>query len=116
MSNYRTSFTVHSGTRFSRTVRVEVNGDLDTSSAPGFRLLMADFVRDAEVVVDLAGCGFVDAAGIGSLVGAVRRVRAAGGSARVVGAIASVRFALRTANAESVLELNDARTAAAVAG
>ena len=59
-------------------IRLAVHGHLDVASAPGFRSVVA--AADAPVVlVDLTGCTFLDAIGLGALVGAVRRQHLQGG-------------------------------------
>ena len=59
--------------------RLVVHGHLDTTSAPGFRSAAAAVVDAPVVLVDLTGCTFVDASGLGALVGAVRRQHVQGG-------------------------------------
>jgi anti-sigma B factor antagonist len=49
---------------------VEVRGDLDTMSAPGFEQWVRDrFTGRSDVVVDLDGVGFLASAGIAALMG-----------------------------------------------
>ena len=49
---------------------VEVHGDLDTMTAPGFEKWVADrLVEGSDVVLDLDGVGFLASAGIGALLG-----------------------------------------------
>ena len=110
----RTSFTIHSGTRFAPLATIEVHGELDSASAAGFRAVMRDFVGDPDVTIDLAGCRFIDLAGIEALAGAIRGVCDGGGDARVVGASPKVRFALRAARAEELLAPAPCRVDAAV--
>jgi anti-sigma B factor antagonist len=65
-----------------------VGGDLDLASAPLVRqaVLQALSGPDTEprVVLDLSLVDFIDSTGLGVVLGAVRRVRAAGGLVRVV--------------------------------
>lgn len=49
---------------------VEVHGDLDTMTAPGFQAWVCDrFAGRSDVVLDLDGVAFLASAGIGALVG-----------------------------------------------
>jgi anti-sigma B factor antagonist len=77
---------------------VVVAGEIDLSSVPKLREAMAHVIAPPrrEVVVDLAGVEFIDASGVGALVGA------AGEAAR-----AGVKFRLRTPSpsVERVLDL-----------
>jgi anti-sigma B factor antagonist len=68
-----------------------VGGDLDLASAPPVRqaVLQALSGSDApdtepRIVLDLSLVDFIDSTGLGVVLGAVRRVRAAGGLVRVV--------------------------------
>ena len=69
---------------YSSAVRFE--GELDLASAPQFRQLVSDLMGSGLriVVVDLSDTPFVDSAGLGALVWADRRLRAAGGQLAVV--------------------------------
>lgn len=60
---------------------VEVVGDLDCSTAPDLREALFGVAADAPgcVILDLGGNAFVDSTGLGVLVGAVKRVKEAGG-------------------------------------
>jgi anti-anti-sigma factor len=66
-----------------------VDGDLDMATAPLLRDALADAAgrRSGAVVVDLAGCPFLDSSGLAALVEANNRARTDGG-----------RFALRSPN------------------
>ncbi len=79
-----------------RATRLVVRGELDAASAPRLRThirsaLAAGITR---VVVDLAAVSFIDAAGLGVLVGARRRLADAGGELEVVHASRPVRRVL----------------------
>jgi anti-anti-sigma factor len=117
MPTTKTTFSVHRATGGRALgvwppTRVEVNGDLDLGSVVDFRLTLGDLVGDPSVTIDLSGCGFVDSAGIGALVGVARRLRDTGSEVAVVGARPSVLAALRVARVGTVLDLPTSRDTA----
>lgn len=50
-------------------------GTIDSSSAWVFREAIAELPAPCRVVLDLSGVSFIDSAGLGAIVGAVRRIR-----------------------------------------
>jgi anti-sigma B factor antagonist len=70
---------------------VRLSGDLDLSTVPRLRAALIDLDHRGHhhLELDLRLVDFLDSAGLGVLLGAVRRARLAGGDARVV-AIAPV--------------------------
>jgi anti-anti-sigma factor len=68
------------------------SGSLDWTAAVSLRHAIGDLLRPGvDVVIDLSRVEFIDAVGISAIVGSVRRVRAAGGQARICGASPPVR-------------------------
>lgn len=65
---------------------VAATGELDAYSAPVLRARLRDIIDGGQpfVVVDLSNVRFVDAAGLGVLVAALKRARVAGGDVRLV--------------------------------
>ena len=64
---------------------VVLHGDLDIATAPELRDCLAKVIGDgARIVVDLEAVGFLDSAGLGILVGALKRARTAGGELELV--------------------------------
>ena len=68
-----------------RTV-VHVTGEIDVYTAPTLREELASLTEEGttNIVVDLTGVPFMDSTGLGVLVGALKRVRTAGGRLRLV--------------------------------
>ena len=59
---------------------VVLRGDLDLSTAPELRECLVKLIGDgARIVVDLEAVGFLDSAGLGILVGGLKRARTHGG-------------------------------------
>jgi anti-sigma B factor antagonist len=65
---------------------VTVGGEVDLYSSPALKtsLIEADGVGWRLVIVDLSGVSFIDSAGLGVLVGALRRAREDGGELALV--------------------------------
>jgi anti-sigma B factor antagonist len=58
-------------------------GELDASSVSQFRQALAETAVSPNLVIDLSGVTFVDSAGLGALVGGIRRSRERGGEVAV---------------------------------
>ena len=69
-------------------------GEVDSATVPAFRRAVADVPPGASVIVDLSRVPFMDSAGLGALVGAVRRSRESGGDFALVAPQRSVRRVL----------------------
>ena len=65
---------------------IDVQGEIDMYTAPRLRELLIDLVSQGsyQLVVSLDEVGFLDSAGLGVLVGGLRRVRARDGSLDLV--------------------------------
>lgn len=64
---------------------VSLTGDLDTASAPQLKTMLEDLLGRGEtrLVVDLFGVAYIDSAGLGELVRAMKRARECAGDLRV---------------------------------
>ena len=60
-----------------------VGGELDASAAQAIRDSLRAIVGERRVLIDLCGASFIDSAGLGALIGGVRRVRESGGEVAV---------------------------------
>ena len=65
---------------------VDVEGEIDISTAPRLRDLLIDLVSQGsyQLIVNLDKVGFLDSTGLGVLVGGLKRVRAHDGSLDLV--------------------------------
>jgi anti-sigma B factor antagonist len=82
-------------------------GALDAFTAAEFRATVAGLPgRPARVVIDLTTVSFLDSAGLGALVGAIRRVRDTGGRVAVAAQRAPARV-LRTAGLDRIVTITD---------
>jgi anti-sigma B factor antagonist len=55
-------------------------GELDAFTVHQFRQALAEMASSRHLVIDLSGVPFVDSAGLGALIGGIRRVREMGGT------------------------------------
>ena len=64
---------------------VVLRGDLDLATAPELRECLVKVIDEGErVVIDLEAVGFLDSAGLGILVGGLKRARTRGGELELV--------------------------------
>src|ERR1700722_14412751 len=54
-------------------------GELDAFTVSQFRQALADLASSSILVIDMSGVPFVDSAGLGALIGGIRRTREHGG-------------------------------------
>lgn len=92
---------------------VTLVGDLDLVSAPRLRRATEEALPDdrqaagvRDVVVDLTDVGFVDSAGLGALLTALRRTTVRGGRFAVVGASEQARRLLTLTGVHRVISLH----------
>lgn len=93
-------------------------GELDAFTVGQFREALTDLGGGRQLLIDLSGVPFLDSAGLGALIGGVRRAREAGGDVAVYGARSAVSRLLHTTGFDrvaAVLETED-EAAAALAG
>jgi anti-sigma B factor antagonist len=73
---------------------VTVAGEVDVATAPRLRSACLEALEGGatELIVDMSRVGFLDAAGLGALVGVLKRARAAGGSVTLAALHPRVRW------------------------
>ncbi|GIG00002.1 hypothetical protein Cci01nite_50950 [Catellatospora citrea] len=88
-------------------VEVQVKGDLDAQTAPEVNRLLEEALalRPQQIVVDLADCDTIDAAGILLLMDAHRRAVRDGGSVALRSPSERARRALRLAKVDRIMQL-----------
>lgn len=86
-------------------VIVEVRGDLDSSNVDAFRQALAGLDGRGGCVLDLSDVLFIDSAGIGAVIGAIRRSRELGLSVAVVAVRPHVAHLLRTVGIDRIAPL-----------
>ena len=58
-------------------------GELDAFTVSQFRQALAELASSRRLVIDMSGIPFVDSAGLGALIGGIRRTRELGGDVAV---------------------------------
>ena len=88
---------------------VEVRGDLDMATATQLRdgLQRVVDAGDRQVVVDLAGVGFMDSSALGALVVQFKALREAGGRLSLAGVQPTVHSVLRITSVDQVIDIYD---------
>jgi anti-sigma B factor antagonist len=59
-------------------------GEIDASTVCQFRQSLAELASSHRLIVDMSDVSFIDSAGLGALIGGIRRVRERGGDVAVV--------------------------------
>jgi anti-sigma B factor antagonist len=85
-----------------------VTGRLDFAAAPNARDQFANAVAGGQnkLVVDLSKVEFVDSAGLGTLIGGMRRARQAGGDLRIANPTDQVTMLLSLTSLDQVLKIH----------
>lgn len=93
---------------------LEVRGEVDVYTAPKLRERLVEVIdQGAErVVVDLRGVDFLDSTGLGVLIGALKRLRLAGGDLALVCHSAKLLKIFRITALDRVFALHDTVEAA----
>ncbi|MDZ7679423.1 MAG: STAS domain-containing protein [Acidimicrobiales bacterium] len=91
-----------------------VSGDLDVATAPQVRSEVVRLLGDgiSDLVIDLTRVDFIDSFGLGVLVGALKRVRGAGGHLGLVITEPRVRKVFEVTGLDRVFELTETVDAA----
>jgi len=92
--------TEHSGCEVTRP-----SGELDASTVTEFREHLASLVGTSHLVIDLCEVPFMDSAGLGALIGGIRRIRDAGGNVGVVCDRPSVLRLLHTTGFDRIVDV-----------
>lgn len=93
------------GTGTARTVRL--GGSCDLATAPALRQTLHALTPPEvhDVTLDVSGLEFIDSTGLGVVLGAMRRLREAGGTLAIAGAAGIVRRVLEITDLDKVIPL-----------
>ena len=97
---------------------LHVHGEVDLTTVPRLRGQLADLLRDQgpHLIVDLDDVGHLDSAGLGILLGAVRRARSADGDVRFVSTRPPVQRLFAVTGLDVIHPLADSVEAAVARG
>lgn len=91
---------------------VNVTGEVDMATSPELEAALERTRADANVVVDLTRCDFLDSAAIRVLLAGIARSRSAGGSMSLVAPDARIRRVLEIAGVDATIPIHETREAA----
>jgi anti-sigma B factor antagonist len=78
-------------------------GELDAFTVSQFRQALAELASSERLLIDLSGVPFVDSAGLGALIGGIRRVRELGGDVAVACPRPTLTRLLRTTGFDRIV-------------
>lgn len=90
-------------------------GELDAFTVGQFREVLTELGGNQRLLIDLSGVPFLDSAGLGALIGGVRRAREAGGDVAIYGARPAVARLLHTTGFDRVASVSESEQDAASA-
>jgi anti-sigma B factor antagonist len=80
-------------------------GELDASTVSQFREVLAELASHQRVLIDLSDVVFVDSAGLGALIGGIRRIRELGGDVVLARPRPSLARLLRTTGLDHIVTI-----------
>jgi anti-sigma B factor antagonist len=90
-------------------------GELDAYTVGQFRDQLADLATSARLLIDLSAVPFMDSAGLGALIGGIRRAREAGGDVAVACSRPTLTRLLHTTGFDRIVPVTETIEAAASA-
>ena len=91
------------------------SGELDAYSVAQFREAFAELADEGRVVVNLSGVQFMDSAGLGALIGGIRRIREAEGRVVIFSDREAITKLLHTTGFDRIVPVKDVYKAAVAA-
>jgi anti-sigma B factor antagonist len=90
-------------------------GELDAYTVAAFRDALGELATKPRVVIDLSDVPFMDSAGLGALIGGIRRAREHGGDVAVACSRPTLTRLLHTTGFDRIVPVTDTVDAAAAA-
>ena len=90
-------------------------GELDAYTVGQFREQLADLATSRRLLIDLSSVPFMDSAGLGALIGGIRRAREAGGDVAVACSRPTLTRLLHTTGFDRIVPVTETVEAAALA-
>jgi anti-sigma B factor antagonist len=78
-------------------------GELDAFTVSQFRQTLAELASSPRLLIDMSGVPFVDSAGLGALIGGIRRARELGGDVAVACSRPTLTRLLRTTGFDRIV-------------
>ncbi|MGH9055157.1 MAG: STAS domain-containing protein [Acidimicrobiales bacterium] len=78
-------------------------GELDAFTVSQFRQALAEMASNKRLVIDMSGIPFIDSAGLGALIGGIRRTRELGGDVAVACSRPTLVRLLRTTGFDRIV-------------
>jgi anti-sigma B factor antagonist len=82
-------------------------GELDAFTVSQFRQALADLAASRRLIIDMSGIPFVDSAGLGALIGGIRRTRELGGDVAVACDRPTLVRLLRTTGFDRIVSVTE---------
>ncbi|MBV9661998.1 MAG: STAS domain-containing protein [Acidimicrobiales bacterium] len=82
-------------------------GELDAFTVSQFRQSLAELASSKRLVIDMSGIPFVDSAGLGALIGGIRRTRELGGDVAVACDRPTLVRLLRTTGFDRIVSVTE---------
>lgn len=90
-------------------------GELDAYTVPQFREALAELSSSPRLLIDLSEVPFMDSAGLGALIGGIRRAREAGGEVTVACSRPTLTRLLHTTGFDRIVPVTETVAEAAEA-
>lgn len=90
-------------------------GELDAFTVSQFRQALAELASNPRILIDMSGVPFVDSAGLGALIGGIRRARELGGDVAVCCNRPTLTRLLRTTGFDRIVTVAETVEQAATA-
>ncbi len=90
-------------------------GELDAYTVTQFRDILGELATHPRVVIDLSDVPFMDSAGLGALIGGIRRAREHGGEVAVACSRPTLTRLLHTTGFDRIVPVTETREAACAA-
>jgi len=90
-------------------------GELDAFTVSKFRQALAELASTPRLLIDMSGVPFVDSAGLGALIGGIRRARELGGDVAVCCNRPTLTRLLRTTGFDRIVTVTETLEEAATA-
>ena len=82
-------------------------GELDAFTVSQFRQALAELASSKRLIIDMSGIPFVDSAGLGALIGGIRRTRELGGDVAVACDRPTLVRLLRTTGFDRIVSVTE---------